>query len=160
MRPLRTTLQFGNESGLISTVSPLPGQVAVFCPTNYPGKYAARGSGVPFSGKLFARVKSAEASDQVRRSGERAIALSDMWFWDTQVWAANALSRRLSLIGNFTTFDSLHNERHGRRLLCASGSAGDGYKVGSGWRAPCRTAWRAAYIACASRLPQYAAGEK
>jgi hypothetical protein len=60
---------------------------------------------------------------------------------------------------DFITSESLHNERHGGCLLCSARTAGDGYRVGSGWRAPCRPACRAAYIPSAPRLPQYAAGE-
>ena len=70
----------------------------------------------------------------------------------------HAVGRRL--VGDFITSESLHNQRHGRRLLCGARTSADGYREGSGWRAPCRTACRAAYIPSAPRLPQYAADEK
>jgi hypothetical protein len=44
------------------------------------------------------------------------------------------------LIRLFIASNSLHNENHGGCLLCGAGSAGDGYRVGSGWRASYRAA--------------------
>jgi hypothetical protein len=63
-------------------------------------------------------------------------------------------------IADFKTLGSLHNERYGSGLLCGARSAGDGYRVGSGWCAGGRCDSGAAPCTSAPRLPQYATGKK